>query len=100
MSSPLIGGLNDFAVTNHLYSGIMISEYVFFIFLAGVPSISSGKMRPTIVSEESETELKKIDQRTAELKEANHQLQAMASTDLLTGLCNRRTTHILTQEES
>ncbi len=102
-SPGLIGGLNDFAVTNHLYSGIMISEYVFFIFLAGVSihlfreDASNHRFLKNL-----KTELeKKIDQRTAELKEANHQLQAMASTDLLTGLCNRREfTHILTQEES
>lgn len=102
-SPGIVGGLNDFAVTNHLYDGIMISEYVFFIFLLGVSmhlfreDASNHRLLKNLNAELAD----KIRQRTAELEEANKQLQAMASMDLLTGLCNRREfAHILSQEES
>jgi diguanylate cyclase (GGDEF)-like protein len=90
-SPGLIGGLNDFAVTGGYLHSIMISEYVFFIFLAAISVYISSEDAKTVkrlANLNNELE-ERIRERTSELEASNKKLQAMATTDLLTGLCNR-----------
>ncbi|MDX9957685.1 MAG: GGDEF domain-containing protein [Clostridia bacterium] len=101
-SPGLIGGLNDFAVTGGYLHSIMISEYVFFIFLAAISVyISSEDARTVKRLANLNNELEeRIRERTNELEASNEKLQAMATTDLLTGLYNRHQfVQILTREE-
>ena len=101
-SPGLIGGLNDFAVTSGYLQSIMISEYVFFFFLASITAYLSSEdakivRRLAHLNEELE---ERILERTNELEASNQKLQAMATTDLLTGLCNRhQIVQLLTREE-
>ena len=98
----IVGAINDFAVTNRIFSHIMISEYMFFIFPAAM-SIhlfnEDSENARTLVSLNQKLE-EKVRQRTSELEDVNKKLQSIASTDMLTGLCNRRQfTQLLTVEE-
>jgi hypothetical protein len=101
-SPGLIGGLNDFAVTGGYLHSIMISEYVFFIFLAAISVYISSEDAKTVkrlANLNNELE-ERIRERTNELEASNQKLQAMATTDMLTGLCNRHQfVQILTREE-
>ena len=101
-SPGLVGGLNDFAVTNGFFESIMISEYIFFTFLAGVTfhlfrEDARNARRLANINQELEG---MIHQRTGELEAANRKLRTMAATDMLTDLYNRRQfTLVLTREE-
>jgi diguanylate cyclase (GGDEF)-like protein len=101
-SPGLIGGLNDFAVTGGRLHSIMISEYVFFIFLAAISVYISNEDAKTVkrlANLNNELE-ERIRERTNELEASNQKLQAMATTDMLTGLYNRHQfVQILTCEE-
>ncbi|MFH2115575.1 MAG: GGDEF domain-containing protein [Spirochaetota bacterium] len=101
-SPGLIGGLNDFAVTGGYLHSIMISEYVFFIFLAAISVYISSEDAKTVkrlANLNNELE-ERIRERTNELEASNEKLQAMATTDLLTGLYNRHQfVQMLTREE-
>jgi diguanylate cyclase (GGDEF)-like protein len=101
-SPGLIGGLNDFAVIGGYLQSIMISEYVFFIFLAAISVYISNEDAKTVrrlANLNNELE-ERIRERTTELEASNQKLQAMATTDLLTGLYNRHQfVQILTREE-
>ena len=101
-SPGIIGGLNDFAVTSGFLNGIMISEYVFFIFLAVISIYTASEDAKTVkrlANMNNELE-ERIRERTKELEASNQKLKAMATTDMLTGLCNRHQfVHILSREE-
>jgi diguanylate cyclase (GGDEF)-like protein len=101
-SPGLIGGLNDFAVTGGHLRGIMISEYVFFIFLAAISVYIANEDARTfrrLANLNNELE-ERIQERTNELEASNRKLQALATTDLLTGLCNRHQfVQVLSREE-
>ena len=108
-SPGLIGGLNDFTVTGGYLQSIMISEYVFFIFLASITAYISSEdakivRRLANMNEELEERIlertNELEATNQKLEASNQKLQALATTDLLTGLCNRHQfVQLLTREE-
>lgn len=95
-SPGILGGINDFAVARGLINNIMVAEYLFFLFLISISihlfrEDAANVRQIAALNEELED---KIKERTRELVKSNRQLKAMATTDILTGLCNRQ--HFLT----
>ncbi len=102
-SPGIVGSLNDFAVSNSLVDNIMISEYAFFLFLGtiSVHLFQEDANTASRLAHINEELAQRIDLQTKELNATIERLQAMAATDMLTGLCNRRRfTQILYLEES
>ncbi|MEK6795815.1 MAG: GGDEF domain-containing protein [Spirochaetota bacterium] len=99
--SPVIGGLNDFAVSHRLFTGIMVSEYFVFFYVIAIFLFFMKEDDDAYRTAKNMNELlrQEVDKQTKELRAANDRLQQAATTDLLTGLANRQELHRRLEEE-